>query len=147
MAAEQILVDTNVLLEATDEQRLHHKAALDFVSDRPGLHLCAQVVREYLVVATRPATRAANGLGLSMQKALENVKMFRERLRLVPEEKPLLPTLLRVLDEVPCKGKRIHDANLVACAVVHGISRVATLNVGDFKGFVDYVTVLDLAAQ
>jgi predicted nucleic acid-binding protein len=147
MAAEQILVDTNVLLEATDEQRKHHKAALDFVSNRPGLRLCAQVVREYLVVGTRPATRAANGLGLSMQQALENVSTFRERLRLVPEEKPLLPTLLQLLDAVPCKGKRIHDANLVACAVAHGIRRVATLNEGDFEGFVDYVTVFHLVAK
>lgn len=147
MAAEQVLVDTNILLEATDERRAHHQAALDLLSNRPGLRLCAQVVREYLVVATRPATRAANGLGLSMQHALENVRAFRERMRLVPEEKPLLPALFELLDAIPCNGKRIHDANLVACALVHGIRCVATLNVRDFAAFADRVTVLDVTVK
>jgi predicted nucleic acid-binding protein len=143
MAAEHALVDTNILLEATDERRVHHRSAFELLSNGSGLRLCAQVVREYLVVATRPATSGMNGLGLSRRHALENVRALRERMRLVPEEKPLLPALLDLLDAVPCTGKRIHDANLVACAVVHGIRRLVTLNARDFAAFSAYVTVLD----
>lgn len=44
-----------------------------------------------------------------------------------------------------CRGKRIHDANLVATAQVHGAGRILTANVSDFRGFAPYVEILDLA--
>jgi predicted nucleic acid-binding protein len=146
MPADHVLVDTNILLEATDERRAHHQAATDLLSNRPHLRLCAQVIREYLVVATRPAARSANGLGMTRQDALENVRAFRERMRLLPEEKPLLPALFALMESVPCAGKRIHDANLVACAIVHGIRHVVTLNAADFRGFAAHITVVSLDA-
>ena len=67
--AEQFLVDTNVLLEATDERRQHHKDARTLVETVNPLVLPAQVIRECLAVATRPIP--ANGLGMSMADALE----------------------------------------------------------------------------
>jgi hypothetical protein len=53
------------------------------------------VIREYLVVATRPT--AANGLGLRVTDTIENVREFRRSMRLLAEEKPVLPTLLGLL--------------------------------------------------
>lgn len=55
----------------------------------------AQVIREYLVVATRPVI--ANGLGMLLGDALENVREFRKTIRLLPEERPVLPAFLRLL--------------------------------------------------
>jgi predicted nucleic acid-binding protein len=100
----------------------------------------AQVVREYLAVATRPA--ASNGLGLSLADALGNVRELRSRLRLLPEEKPVLPALLSLLEEVPCVGKRVHDAHLVATALVHRVGTIVTLNGTDFEPFAGRVTAI-----
>ena len=56
----KILVDTNVLLEATDQgRRMHTKALTVFQGAREkgvDLFLCTQSVREYLVVGARAIT-------------------------------------------------------------------------------------------
>lgn len=133
MGGEPLLVDTSVLLEATDDRRRHHLDALKLIETHSRLTFPAQVVREYLVVATRPV--AANGLGMTLGDALENTREFRSTIRLLSEEKPLLPTLLRLLEEIPCTGKRVHDAHIVAAALVHRVSRIVTLNRDDFAPF------------
>jgi len=138
--AERLLVDTNVLLEATDEKRPHHHAARELIESHRGLVLPAQVIREYLVVATRPT--AANGLGMSLSDALTNVREFRRAIRLLPESKPLLPTLLRLLAAVPCTGTRIHDAHIVASAMVHKVKTIVSLNIEDFAPFVPRITAI-----
>jgi len=138
--AEQFLVDTNVLLEATDERRQHHKDARTLVETVNPLVLPAQVIREYLAVATRPIP--ANGLGMSMADALENVRQFRILIRLLPEEKPILPTFLKLIETVPCAGKRIHDAHLVATAMVHRVRTVVSLNGDDLAPFAREVAVV-----
>jgi predicted nucleic acid-binding protein len=83
-AGERLLVDTNVLLEATDERGNHHGDARRLIESAAHLVLTAQVIREYLAVTTRPAD--ANGLGTDTADALANVREFRRRIRLLPEE-------------------------------------------------------------
>jgi predicted nucleic acid-binding protein len=139
-AAERLLVDTNILLEATDERRSHHQEARTFVESHRGLVFPAQVVREYLVVATRPTS--SNGLGLSLDHALANVAEFRRVIRLLGESRPLLPTLLRLLAAVPCRGTQIHDAHIVASAVVHRVKTIVSLNIDDFARFSPRVTAV-----
>ena len=55
-----VFVDTNVLLSASDPQRALHHAALEILNDWPNqgqaLATSSQVLREYLVVATRLAS-------------------------------------------------------------------------------------------
>jgi predicted nucleic acid-binding protein len=138
--AERLLVDTNILLEATDAKRTYHQEALALIESHPRLVLPAQVIREYLVVTTRPT--AANGLGMSLADALANVRQFRRAIRLLPENKPLLPTLLRLLAAAPCSGTRIHDAHIVASAVVHKIKTIVSLNIDDFALFAPRVIAI-----
>jgi predicted nucleic acid-binding protein len=98
------------------------------------------VIREYLVVATRPT--AVNGLGLPLSDALANVGEFRKTVRLLPEERPILPAFLRLLAAANCVGARIHDAHLVATAVVHQVRTIASLNPGDLLGFTAAIAVV-----
>ncbi len=63
--AERLLVDTNILPEATDAKRPYRQEARELIESYRGLVLPAQVIREYLVVTTRPT--AANGLGMSLR--------------------------------------------------------------------------------
>src|SRR4029077_9336901 len=138
--AEPCLVDTNVFLEATDRARTRHAASRRFLQRAAAAFMSAQIVREYLVVATRPVV--ANGLGLALVDALANVDGFRAAVRLVREEKPVLPVLLDLLREVPCTGKRIHDAHVVATAIAHRIGVIVTLNAQDFARFAGQVRVV-----
>ncbi len=83
----------------------------------------------------------ANGLAMETDQALANVRSFRAMVRLLREETPVLPILLTLLASVPCKGTRIHDANLVATAMAHRIERIVTLNVGDFAPFAAHIQI------
>jgi len=46
------------------------------ISDGVDLYLCTQVIREYLVVATRPVEN--NGLGMTTNTELDNIKRFQK---------------------------------------------------------------------
>ena len=106
-----------------------------------GIQLCVsgQILREYLVVATRGSEH--NGLGLGVADALANVESFRERCRFLGETRQVASRLCDLLRSVGCTGKQIHGANLVATCLAHGVRSVLTANVGDFHRFGGQVEV------
>jgi predicted nucleic acid-binding protein len=146
---DRAMLDTNVFLAATDEGRAEHDQALAIVNDWPArgvaLYASGQIMREYLAVATRPADN--NGLGLAMTDALANVRAFRDRTTLLAEDGKVADRLLALLDDTNCAGKQVHDANVVATMLVHGISTIVTINTGDFIRFGRQVRLVDLAVQ
>ncbi len=144
--ADRAVLDTNVLLAATDEARQEHTQAVAAINVWPAsgmvLYTSGQILREYLVVATRPLDR--NGLGMARFDAVGNVRALRARLNLLAEDVKVSDWLLQLLDTVECAGKQVHDANVVATMLVHGIDTVVTMNVDDFARFGDHVRVADL---
>jgi hypothetical protein len=44
---------------------------------------------------------------------------------------------------VECSGKQIHDANVVATALTHRVSRICASNVDDFERFTPFVEIVD----
>lgn len=142
-----VLLDTNVLLSATAPRRPLHQAALVVLNDWPNqaipLAASAQVFREYLVVATRPAE--VNGLGLGLDEALSNIAVFRGRMRLLPEVEQTWDRLRALITSHGCLGKQIHDANLVATALASGIRRLVTANMDDLKRFASEIEMVDLS--
>lgn len=145
---DRAVLDTNVLLAATDTARADHEAALAVLNTWPAsgtvLYTSGQILREYLAAATRPVT--GNGLGLGRPDAIANVRTLRTRLHLMAEDAKVGERLLSLLDAVECTGKQVHDANVVATMLVHGVDTVVTGNVEDFTRFGDRVRVLDLRA-
>jgi predicted nucleic acid-binding protein len=143
---DRVVLDTNVLLAATDESRAEHRDALmvlnDWASVRTDLCTSGQVLREYLAVATRPAEN--NGLGLNLTDALGNVRAIRERTTLLAENSKVADRLLGLLADVECTGKQVHDANLVATMLVHGVSAMVTMNLADFARFAGQVSLIRL---
>lgn len=148
MDDKAVLVDTNVLLSATASQRSLHPDALTLLNTWPnqGIVLAAssQVFREYLVVATRPVE--SNGLGLGTEDALANVAAFHGRMRLLVDSEDVWERLQILIAKYDCKGKQIHDANVVASALAWGIPKLVTANVDDFKRFAGELEVIDLSA-
>lgn len=134
---ERIMLDTNILLTATDESRPDHEAAREIIatSGEKGRGLCVsgQIVREYLVVATRSAK--LNGLGLSATHATSNADAFLRFLQLQEESEAASEKLIELCRNYDVQGKRIHDANIVATMLTHGIGILVTLNTRDFASF------------
>lgn len=137
-AGDRVFVDTNILLAATDRSRSNHarsREALE-MAGRRGLHLVVngQVIREYLVVATRPVD--ANGLGMTPEDAATNVERILRRVDVLDETVAVAEQLCALTTTRMVRGKRIHDANLVATMLVHGVEHLLTAaNAGDFRDF------------
>lgn len=131
---EKVFVDTNILLTATDTRRDHHSRALDLFRKAPQkiftLCLSGQILREYLVVATRPL--AVNGLGLGILEAAQNVERFKSVTHFLPESLAVHSQLIALFKEKKITGAKIHDLNIVATLKVAGIKHLLTLNPQDF---------------
>ena len=114
------------------------------ISQGGGFHLAlsGQILREYLVVATRPVQ--SNGLGLTVPDALKNAAEFRRLCVFCEEAEDVSKRLESLVRAHGLTGKRIHDANVAATALAHGVSTVVTDNEDDFSGL-GGVQVLNVA--
>jgi predicted nucleic acid-binding protein len=134
---KRCFIDTNVLLASTDTSRSDHSEALAFLQagmvGEQRLFASGQILREYLVVSTRPTQ--ANGLGLTSSEALENIREFQSCVQLLDENADVAEQLLALVHTHGLKGKRIHDANIAATMRAHGLARIRTANTGDFAPF------------
>jgi predicted nucleic acid-binding protein len=142
-AGDTLFVDTNILLTATDEKRSNHDMAQAMIGEAvaKGIHLAVsgQILREYLVVATRPME--SNGLGLSGKDALANVEEFLRRMVVYDETEDVARRLRSLVRTCDLSGRRIHDANVAATMLMNGLSLVLTENDDDFRGLPGVVTV------
>lgn len=143
---DAILLDTNVLLAATTPSRGSHNKAVEVLNLWPNrgitLALSGQVLREYLVVATRPLK--SNGLGLKLEDALVNCQAFSARCRMLNETGAVSIRLRELARETQTSGKQLHDANLVATALVHEVTAILTQNLEDFQRFSKRVRIVEL---
>lgn len=139
-----VVVDTNVLLAATDRSRAHHGGATRFLGqDERDLAITPQVAREYLAVATRPVE--ANGLGLAEVDAVANLRDLLDVLALLEEGSRSTAVLLGLLTEVGASGRQVHDANVVAVALAHGAAAVVTEDTRHFTRFAHRIALEDLS--
>lgn len=131
-----LFLDTNVLLTATDKSRAFHEDArwLLGVAAFRGIHLAlsGQILREYLVVATRE--QEANGLGLGIEDALVNVNAFRERAILYEENEAATRRMIDLVASRQGRGKHVHDLQVAATFLAHGGDYLVTENINDFDG-------------
>ena len=145
---EQLFCDTNVLLSAVDRRRPLHAQALYVLNVLPNrgvvLYVSGQIVREFLVVCTRPVD--VNGLGLSQRAAVSNLEAVIERSTILDENRNVAARLLEIARTETCTGKQLHDANIVATMQEHGLTRLVTGNLSDFRRFggLDLVDLAEL---
>ncbi len=134
-AGEPVFVDTNILLGACDESRVTHGDCVKVISQsgESGFHpvTSTQVLREFLVVATRP--ESANGLSLQTTEALENITEFQRFCALLEPRPSDWPNLKKLIVASRVSGKRIHDANIIAAMMSNGVDWLITDNPADFK--------------
>jgi len=144
MDAETVFIDTNILVYATDDKSPFHSKSLDMLNqlmtEGNECAISPQIVREYLVVFTRgispdDAARSA---------ALHNIAKFLEAFTLLDENHETVYRLQTILENSAVGGKQIHDANIVAVMQAHGVKRLLTHNIDDFKKYAQWIEILKL---
>lgn len=142
----RVLLDTNVLVAATDEARSGHARAREFLADEDReLIVTAQVVREYLVMATRP--QDVNGLGLPGDIAASNLDDLLTGVEVLPDSGAAMSVLVGFVHRDLALGKQIHDANLVAQALHHRLDVIVTDNPRHLRRFADLITIEALVEE
>jgi len=144
MDAEEWFVDTNVLIYATNAQSPWNQQATAVLNEarQRGVNfvISPQILREYLV----SATRAAPSPLLSSAEALENVELFQKEFRIVSDTPDVAANLVTLVRQYGVLGKQVHDTNIVAVMLTHGVSRLLTHNVADFARFVKEIVVISM---
>jgi predicted nucleic acid-binding protein len=141
MVVEPVFVDTNILVFATQAAQsgrssMAHAAAkrilMEYQHRGVSLWVSRQILREYLAVVTRPQ---ASTTSISVPQAIADVRRFAQRFELAEDGSDTTAKLLDLLERIPTAGKQVHDANIVATMLVHGIKRIVTFNIADFRRF------------
>ena len=142
-----MLIDTNLLVrlaKSDDPQRPVADRALRRVAETGGaIHIVPQCLYEFYVVATRPIEK--NGLDRARADADAMMDAFLDRFVLLKDERGVFTRWRELVREVPVRGRPVHDARLVAAMRRHGLMRIFTFNVKDFRRY-DDLAVLDPAA-
>lgn len=138
-----VVIDTNVLLAATDRSRAAHASATALPNEvERQLALTPQIMREYLAVTTRP--REANGFGLAPADAVGNLQQFLDDMTLLPEDSATTTGLMQLIGQEIASGKHVYDANVVAVALAHRTSAIVTDNTRHFARFEQLILIESL---
>jgi predicted nucleic acid-binding protein len=142
MAADPVFIDTNLLVAASVSAHPSHGVASAYLgrlaTDGAPACISGQVCREFLVVLTR---QPVEGRAFSVDEALAALDTWRRACVVLEEDGAVLAELLGLVRRHGVKGKQVHDANIVATMRANGLSRLATLNAGDFARFEDEIAI------
>ena len=134
---DRLFIDTNILVYLVNEDSQFHRevvVAFKRASGRYELWTSRQVLREYAVVMTRPDIMEKP---LSIEEVISDIEKWQTILQIADENEEVTKALLELIVTHQVKGKRIHDANIVASMRVNSIGRLWTMNVHDFQGITD----------
>ena len=144
-AVEPVFVDTNNLIYAHQAHSPFNAQAiaklLDLESTGHPLWISRQILREYLAAMSRPGGLTAP---VPLANLLSDVRAFQTQFHIAEDGPGVTGHLLNLLASIPCGGKQVHDANIVATMLAHGIQRLVTHNVADFNRFGAHITVIPL---
>jgi predicted nucleic acid-binding protein len=136
--AETCMVDTNVLVYSTVAGNDWHQEARLWLSalQDAGVQLCLtpQILREYLVVLTRGSVFEKS---FSAEQVLAQMRAFLPAFALLDETEAAANRLQDLVGQYKVRGKTVHDANLVAVMLTHGVRRLITFNRGDFERYAE----------
>lgn len=143
-AASPVFVDTNVLVYANLTSAPFHadarRSILTLQSSGVDLWINRQILREYLAVVTRQTFASP----LSAVQAITHIRQIEQSFIVADETTAVTSQLLTLLQTISLGGKQVHDANIVATMLVHGIKRLLTHNVADFIRFSHLITVIPI---
>jgi predicted nucleic acid-binding protein len=104
-------------------------------------NILTQVLREYLSVATRSVSHRKT---IPWNKIRKNYIWFQRAFKVLPEDIATAKKLDELVQKYRVSGKQVHDANIVATMVVHGIQSILTHNMNDFKRYEGLIKIVPL---
>ncbi|HEY7422756.1 MAG TPA: PIN domain-containing protein [Gemmataceae bacterium] len=144
-AVEPIFVDTNILIYSTTALSPFYGVAQSKLDDLAAaghpLWISRQILREYLAAMSRPGALTTP---ISMTSLLTDVQAFQTRFLVAEDGQMVTAHLLNLLGTISCAGKQVHDANIVATMLTHGIPKLLTHNTADFNRFSGQITIVPL---
>ncbi|MBN1834050.1 MAG: PIN domain-containing protein [Deltaproteobacteria bacterium] len=136
MDAKSIFIDTNVLIYANNRESPLCEVARGKLDELAlsgnALFVSNQVIREYLVIMTRPGFVEKP---ISSESAIEDAKRITKEFTLLFPDRNSLDKLMELILKYQIKGKRIHDAAIASVMLTNGITDILTKNIDDFKSF------------
>ncbi|MBF0309979.1 MAG: type II toxin-antitoxin system VapC family toxin [Magnetococcales bacterium] len=136
MDADTLFLDTNILVHTSVADSSRHAECVAFLQrqEDAGIRMVInrQVLREFMAVLSRPQSFTPR---IPMGEIISLVTTFRQEWNVIDETEETGDRLLRLVAEIPVGGKQIHDANIVATMLAHGIPTLATYNLADFRRF------------
>jgi predicted nucleic acid-binding protein len=146
MDGNRVFVDTNVLVYATVSQAPYHDLARSTIHARREagveLWISRQVLREYLATLTRPQ---AFSIPQPIELLIEDVQKFQSSFSIAEDGPAVTARLLELLGSLAIGGKQVHDANIAATMLAHGIGTILTHNTADYDRFAGLITIVPLA--
>lgn len=131
----RIVVDTSVLVRILDSASKQHGSSVEALSElvRQGCELCLvpQNLYEFWVVITRKVD--ANGLGLSVVKAKDELHQLESLFTVLRDERQILERWLSLVTRFKISGTSAHDARIAAAMDRHSISSILTLDPKVFR--------------
>lgn len=144
-AGSPVFIDTNVLVYAALSRSPLHSKASDWLNrlGKQGapLWISRQVVREFLVVMTRPGGLTEE---LPVPTLIEMARYLDGHFLIAEDGPRVTQQLLALMARIPVRGKQVHDANIVATMLVHDIPDLLTRNTSDFIRYSGLITLLPL---
>ncbi len=138
---DEIFLDTNILVYlCNEESRFHEKVVAIFkhIVEKYDIWISRQVLREYAVVMSR---QEFYGKTLTSQEIVEDIEKWEKSFNVIDETKEITDNLKNLLVKYDIKGKKIHDANIVASIVNFSIPLIFTFNIKDFQEFEEIQTM------
>ena len=143
MDVDAVFIDTNLLIYATSDQSPYQSRSVEIINrliqDGIPCAISPQIIREYLVVFTR----GLSPTDPARSAALNNIHTFLEVFFLLEENQQTVARLSAIVADRKTGGKQIHDANIVAVMQVHGVKRLLTYNLDDFKAYSQWIDIMD----
>ena len=134
---DKVFLDTNILVYLANEDSPFHLGATKMFKEIAGkceLWISRQVLREYAVVMTRPGIVEKP---LSSKDVASDIEKWESIFLIADETEETTRTLVQLIKSYDIKGKKVHDANIVATMICNSIQALFTLNADDFRKFIE----------
>jgi predicted nucleic acid-binding protein len=127
--SDRLLVVTNILIYAVDEDSEYHHQSLDLIQNSNyELFLTSKNVTEFFVALTR-----APDIHISSRECLECLDSLMFYFHVIcPNQDSLEKLKYLIYKYNPC-GLWIHDLEIISIAMEYSISRIVTKNLEDFE--------------
>ena len=135
----RFFVDTNILIYLADPPAPKHWASRSMLDQLvlSGMIpvFSPQIAYEFWTVATRPVT--VNGLGWGAERARKTIEHYRIEFETLHDTPTVFDLWLDLVTTHNLKGKRIHDAHILATMQAHRVTQILTFNASDFPPVTD----------